>query len=498
MTSVRIVSTELVSCLDGETAYSRFGDSYELGPMDLTPPSIPTAVVFVYPNAKSAESSDSFLPLDRLRLAFSLALNYYPQLTGRFLRKENNSFCVTKLGSGAQLISAICSEALDSFRPSDGSRLKITNLPGRGNHLQSLFAQDGTKVTETPFCLLQHTRFACGSVSLGLTISHRVCDGSGYFQFMQDLAELYRALNKAEIPLQPPAPTTQLPKLAHPPCIEPYLKDLSFTDQEKQEALAFTPAILAKIDLSVFDDAHVDPSTPPTRGHVIRFSRAVLDDLKLEASNGGSLVHISTFDAITAHIHQRVYSARCAYAKASGRPVEEVMTWIAPAVNYRSPSRLNLPSRYFCNASFNPCTEIAPETLANGHLSQISQIVHDLVRSVDTESFIKTVRWVAAQDDKLAIAPTFCHDKPMMLPTQWCKFGMYAGTEFDVPAELVATPFSAVSLYDGLVVLQATEEQLATPPQESIDVNLALAAPVWDILNSDPLFWRFHRTSSVL
>lgn len=496
MSLVHTVSTELVSYLGGESAYSHLGDSFELGPMDLTPPSIPTAVVFVY--AKPT-SSTLFLPLDRLRLAFSLVLNYYPHLTGRFERKENGAFRITKLGTGAQLISSSCSATLASFRPSDGSRLKITNLPERGNDLQSLFAQDGTKITDTPFCLLQHTRFECGSVSLGLTISHRVCDGNGYFQFMQDLAELYRGLVFADISAVSPASTSQLPKLTHPPCLDSYLKDLTFTEAERKEALDFTPTLMAKIDPSIFDEAHDDlASSPPTRGHVIRFSRTVLDALKLEASNGGALAHITTFDAIAAHIHQRVYAARCAYAKASGLPLDEELTWIAPAVNYRSPARLNLPDRYFSNASFNPCTAIPPDTLADGRLSQIALIVHDLVRSVDADQLIKTVRWVAAQDDRTVIAPAFSHDKPMLLPTQWCKFGMYAGTEFDVPAELVATPFSIVSLYDGLVVLQATEEQLATPPQDSIDMNLALAAPVWDILNADPLFWRFHRASNHL
>ncbi|CAF4424710.1 unnamed protein product, partial [Adineta steineri] len=41
---------------------------------------------------------------------------------------------------------------------------------------------------------IRHTRFACGSVALGITLNHQVADAHSYFQLIKDWTQLYKNL----------------------------------------------------------------------------------------------------------------------------------------------------------------------------------------------------------------------------------------------------------------------------------------------------------------
>ena len=82
---------------------------------------------------------------------------------------------------------------------------------------------------------------------------------------------------------------------------------------------------------------------------------------------------------------------------------------------------------------------------------------------------------------------------------------MYAGNHLDVAANgeqiypaLVSPPFTPTSLVDGLAFLLATQEKIgmssekSVPPMPSMDVNLSLIKPLWDMLDSDEEFRRFY------
>lgn len=51
--------------------------------------------------------------------------------------------------------------------------------------------------SEEPILSIQHTRFGCGSVSLGVRLNHSVCDAHGFLQLMEDLAGICRGLHAA-------------------------------------------------------------------------------------------------------------------------------------------------------------------------------------------------------------------------------------------------------------------------------------------------------------
>ena len=100
----------------------------------------------------------------------------------------------------------------------------------------------------------------------------------------------------------------------------------------------------------------------------------------------------------------------------------------------------------------------------------------------------------------------FVFGKGSFTVTQWCKMSMYAGNAFDVaangeqiPPTIVAPPFTPSSLLDGLAFLLATNEQVCqssekpAPPTPSVDVNLSIIKPLWDILDADEQFRKFCR-----
>ena len=75
--------------------------------------------------------------------------------------------------------------------------------------------------------------------------------------------------------------------------------------------------------------------------------------------------------------------------------------------------------------------------------------------------------------------------------SQWNKLDMYVGTVFDVRPVLVSTPFTPISLLDGLVYFLPTEEQGTGADTGAIDVNMSLSEPIWDIIDQNDEFRRF-------
>ena len=80
--------------------------------------------------------------------------------------------------------------------------------------------------------------------------------------------------------------------------------------------------------------------------------------------------------------------------------------------------------------------------------------------------------------------------------SQWNKFDMYAGNVFEVPPVLVSTPFTPISLLDGLAYFLPTEEQGTGGDTGAIDVNVSLSEPLWNIIDQDEEFRRFRNAQS--
>ncbi|KAJ3886434.1 transferase [Lentinula edodes] len=454
-----------------------------LGPLDqLVAPFIPVAVVFVYEQSGSTQT----IPVQHLQRALELLLDYYPLLTGRLHIATDGTYEVTSLGAGAELLVAQCSEHLDSFSSTQG-RILLMDLPSGSNALFGPFDASLEGSCRDSLFTVQHTRFACGSVALGVRLRHINCDGHGFFQFMRDLAELYRGLKSAGIPT-----------LSHPPHFQPYMSDLEMTLDEKQAALAFRPSLLVVEPEVLPSEAMTVPASEPQTpvvGRILRFSGAKLEALKALATNPNEInTWVSTFEAISALLYQSVYRARLKYFENDPSAMSPP-DFLTP-VDFRGNRFPDLPTLYFPNALLCLYTSLSHDVLAHAPLWQIAKHLHDLMRNEvpDAQHLKSTLRWITAQPDKRRIRSGFRYGNGSIMVSQWAKFEMYEGTDFEDGQKpiLVSTPFTSISLVDGLAYTLPTEMQGKTGgDKRAIDVNLALSSPIWEILEHDEQLKRF-------
>ncbi|KAL4156518.1 hypothetical protein PRNP1_005548 [Phytophthora ramorum] len=499
------VAEVLVNCADAD----KFRDCESpvlLGPMDhATQNFLPLTVVFVYRREKS--ESEKVIPSGKLRRALARLLDYYPHLTGRVVMNgEDNTPQIEKLGTGVRFVTAECSEPLEAFeavaedeKPGSPPRLIVTNLPGGGNALLPPFAS-------TTILAMQHTRFACGGVSIGICIPHIICDAAGFFQLVRDLAELYRGFRDVELGDRQANDV----KLLRTPHIGSHMAELhNMTLQERQEALTFQPTVVKlapeKEAPATGTSTAIDKTIHPlVTGRILRFSSHELTALKAEANASGRGQPLSTFCALTAHIWQCVFRARVRLREAQGKtPVDAaqlVPRQILMSVDLRSWNQLEgIPPQYFPNGVVSPVLSVPVAQLLNGPLSSVAASIRESVQPQDPIEMKKTLRWIAAQSDKRRVQPRYNYDEEGVFVTQWSKFDMYRGAQFEAPPAVVAQPFTAHSLYDGLAYFMATEDQLTQSANTtgittgSLDVSLALSEPIWAILDGD-MHFRRHRS----
>ncbi|KAK7454020.1 hypothetical protein VKT23_011531 [Stygiomarasmius scandens] len=500
---VTVLAHHTLQCANAISNSNYISTVFRSGPFDRVLPTIPVAVVYVYKGTVTEEP----ILLPRLKRALELLLDYYPHLTGRLqIDPGDGTYEISRLGTGAELLEAKCSEPLDYF--SKEGRLSIQNLPNSSNALFAPYTPVLEDVCRGPLFTIQYTRFACGGVSLGVRLPHFACDADGFFVFMRHLAEIYRGLGKDDTP-----------KLKDPPCILSYMSDLDeakMKEEEKQEALEYkSPSYYlepesqsnegaATVDVASATPAELPPLPPPIVGRILRFSGSQLEALKAHATDpsGG---WVSTFDALIALFYQSIYRARLEYQATSSSSSWFKMSppdFLTP-VNFRGPDKLNLGSTYFPNALFTPFTCLSHETLKDGPLWEVAKHLHDLTRSsnasnngVPTETGVpsvenmkQTLRWIALQPDKSRIRHGFRYGPGSLMLSQWSKFDMYKEAEF-VEGErpvLVSTPFTPISLLDGLGYFLPVGDA----DKGAIDVHLALYEPIWEFVEREEGLRRF-------
>ncbi|KIK70716.1 hypothetical protein GYMLUDRAFT_127904, partial [Collybiopsis luxurians FD-317 M1] len=476
---VTTVSHHQLQCTDDD-AYKAFDSpTIKVGPFDqLVAFMIPIAVIFVYKKSGPADP----INVQRLQVASERLLDYYPHLTGRFQLEKGGTYTVHRLGTGAELLVAECNEPLEAFASTQG-RISLLDLPDGGNALLPPFDATLEGICQNPLLTIQHTRFACGSVGLGVRTRHCLCDADGFFQLVRDLTALYRGLGESSSP----------PYLAHPPHICAYMSDLpEMSPEERQESLAFQPSLLRIVDPVPEPASQPTELPPPVLGRILRFSGKAVRALKADATDPNDAgAFVSTFEAISALLHQSVYQARLQHY--GGDPsLLSPLDFLNP-VNFRAPSRLDLPPRYFPNALFCLYTTFSHDVLLHAPLWQVAKRLHDMNRNgvPDADHIKQTLRWIDAQPDKSRIESGFRYGNGSLMVSQWNKFGMYDGTQFQEGENpvLVSTPFTSISLVDGLAYVLPTEmEGEMDGDKGAVDVNLALSEPVWKILEQNERF----------
>lgn len=463
--------------------------AFKLGPFDLISPiSLPIDHVWVYPrNTSTSALSSPIIALDRLIKALSLLLDTYYHLSGRFyLNSQDKGYNIDNFGSGIFLYEAVCDASLDSFRSPNASRIMMSDLPEGGNALIPPFSITKESPGEHPFFLVQHTTFSCSSVSIGIRISHGVCDAQGMFQLAQDLAYLYRGISNT--------PDSWLEvSLPHPPILQSYLNDFPESDYARLKALDFKPTLCY-----IADHPPPFPEFPTASRREIRFGASELEAMKrnatdLNASNDG---FITTFDSLCAHVFQRIHMARALHAENNGISADTIAAPFLTSKNWRS--ELNLGDRYFANAVTVFYFTLPHSKVAKSTHAELSKYIHDTIRSLSSEEVVQNLRFMAAQPDKSKLQQSFSIGNGTLTTTQWCRYDSYIGTDYGVDefGHLISPvlglpPRTPIATLDGVSFFVATEDQQQRPlnAKESIDFVVTLADPIWDILDADPL-WR--------
>ncbi|KAJ7678914.1 transferase family-domain-containing protein [Mycena polygramma] len=487
--TVSVTSQYTVLCAN-KASWTTLELPFRHGAFDQVAGFVPIQVVWVY---EQQPDGIDLIPVKRLQRALERLLDYYPQFTGRLHIDPSNGIReITCLGTGAELLVARCTERLDAFSSPGFSsfasrRVLVQDLPDAGNGLLPPFDPSPEGSCRAPILAVQHTRFACGGVALGVRIHHTVCDGAGFFQVMRDLAELYRAIGSS-------GSSDTVFSLSHPPHIRPYMSELvggNMAPEERQAALDYKPAGFYVEPPTAADGGAGDSLSaailaprPPTLGRFFRYSSSELAALKAKATDPSDGSWVSTFEALAAHIYQRVHRARLQLHAKDPRLGELSRTDFLNPIDLRG--RLKLGARYSPNALFAPSTTIQPDILATGPLWQVAKAVHDFTRSDALTLKVEldhTLKWIAAQPDMRKILSSFQYGTGSFMASQWNKFDMYLGAVFDVGPILVSPPFTQSSLVDGLAYFLPTEELATGGDAGAIDVSLALSEPVWAFMD---------------
>lgn len=373
-----------------ESSWKSLETPFLLGPLDqLVASFTPVTAVFLYQQSEGTE----VIPIARLHTAFSRLLDYYPHLSGRLqINPVDASIEIASFGTGAELVFAQSTESLHSFTSTESEiSVSLLKLPGAGNDL--LAPSNSSQFAGAPLFTIQHTRFACGGVGLGVTAIHLIADAYGFFRIVQDLAELYQA-----------GTTT----LAQPPQFRPLIPrtsgDLSPSDFKPCILFVDTPKPDVSEPLSALE-TRLSRNPSPVQGRYLHFSRRELASLKSAATDpspSSSSDWVSTFDALCAQLHQRIYLARLKTGVKLSPP-----DFLTP-VNVRS--ILNLPSTYIPNAILNAYTSFLVHSLASASLWEIAKRIHKISRTrsfTSKEGIIETLKWISAQPDKSKIRNGF-------------------------------------------------------------------------------------------
>lgn len=499
------INTISLQCAD-KNSLQALKSPFPLGPLDLVALQyVPIAVVFVYRN--DGDAPDGLIAVERLQRSLERLLDYYPHLTGRIvIDQDDQSARIEQLGTGAKLVTADCSDPLEALettteddKPGSLPRLIISNLPAGGNALLPPLDFTPGAISHNAILTVQHTRFACGSVAVGIRIPHIICDAEGFFQLTRDLTELYRGFRERDI-----GRSTVPVDLMKTPHIHPHSADLELSEEERATALEFSPAFFELSPAAILgsSEAPTDLPAPPVTGRMMRFSAEEIAAIKAEANAGSKNRPVSTFDALAAHLYQSVFRARVKLLELQGKSHDEAMEksprQFLTSANLRSRGQLDVPDHYFPNCVACPVFSLSANQLLTDALSNVAASVHDGIRPADPEEMKQTLRWIFAQPQKQRVQHRYRFADGGFMISQWSKFGMYRGNEFEVAPTLVSSPFTPISLVDGLAYLNATEDQLENLDAPtgvsvgSMDISLALSEPVWDILDQDERF-RTHR-----
>lgn len=311
---------------------------------------------------------------------------------------------------------------------------------------------------------VRHTRFACGSVALGISLNHQLADAHSYFQLINDWTRLYKDLEYQ-------------PNVCHQrSLLEPNIEEIQTLKNTNSD-------FDNRRSLAVKNETTPTPTTTTTNEEMVvkvfRFSADELKRLKLDATIhlSSGVDYISTFEALTAHLHRQIMIAR--------HHLPSTITRFYISTNIRSRlTQPSLPSTYFGNAIMFTFLEMPVSDTT--HMNLASRI-HRSIQSNDNNDIRTTLAWILCQTDPTKITPTFDLVGTDFTISAWNKMRMYSGADFEngiYPCRILLPPDMK---FNGAAILLSTEIN-----DESIDLVLALNVNEMERLENNPDFRKYR------
>ena len=395
---------------------------------------------------RNNEANELFLDTQRMLQSLTQLIEYYPILCGTLKPSTNDGRVTVEFNDDNSGIEFISTAVTMSLIELPLSKINVDNQSILPSDIEWL-----NKAQSPRLFRVRHTRFACGSVALGISLNHQLGDAHSLFQLIKDWANIYRD-------------SSYKPTVCHDrSLLSPTSDEIEYRrkidpnfDNQKAHAIANADTPFS-----------FSMNTEQIIVKIFRFTAEKLEQIKSKAMNyrPPSAPYISTFDALTAYLHRNVMLARQCAASTCTR--------IFISTNTRS--RLmdpEIPLNYFGNSIVFSYVEIPmSELMADEHLGRTSSAIRQAIENNQSECIRTTLSWIASKPDISKVIPSFHLDAEDFTVSAWNKMGMYSNADFETDLYPTRVLPTSDLRFNGGAIFESTELL-----DSSIDVIIGLTA----------------------
>jgi hypothetical protein len=436
----------------------------------------------------AGEQNDPFMSTSRMISSLTRLIIDYPILGGRFVKNPvSNRFSVSGFDAEIPFVEAKSSLRLEELPLSVEKYTRTDVLPAS--------LQLGPQPEQFPDSIfaVQHTRFACGSVCVGMMMHHRLADASGYWQLWKDWAHMYQTnAERLDLSRRPSGAGDR--SFMIPP--ESVMQERAAEHEEK--AYWVPPPSVGP--------PHAIGTIQPLITRILRFSSGELGRMKAHATatlpqpaleqqaQGDGTKHgekrwISTFDAMTAHLMRHIFRAQLTPSSLQSALTTSTPALLLPSINWRdritSKDGPPAPPRFFGNAILKVSVAYTSRELLTESLGSTAYTLHTTIASTTEEQILGSLAWIGTREDPTRIVMK-CDRTRDVRVTSWNKFGLYS---VDFERGLYPTRAVRYGRMEGIVVLSVNPDE---GDPEALDVMVSLTEEQHRRLDEDQEFRGFR------
>ncbi|KAK2440632.1 spermidine coumaroyl-CoA acyltransferase [Trifolium repens] len=311
--------------------------------------------VHVYRSSTILDSDSSFNPCDDFKEALSKALFYYYPLAGRLVKHVDGKLRVEINANNAEFgvlfMEAIANCTLSSLHYLDGNDTEMAS------QLVLDFPSPQDKTYPLVFMV---TKFLCGGFTIGMGLSHALCDGFGVSQFFKAIVEL--ASGKTEPSVKPVWERERLvgsiTKQPFPPC------------PIDRESAAFSPFL------------NQTNSTTDIKQFCFKVNGEIITRLKLSLMKESEEIKFTTFESLAGYVWRS--RARALKLSNNGKTMLKILVGIRRHMQGYDP----LPEGYYGNSIMDGKLVLQVSELNERPLYEIAKLIKETINVASTTDYV--------------------------------------------------------------------------------------------------------------